>query len=323
MEEKFKGKKILITGINGFIGANLAKKLHDLGAVVEGTTRERGNARYLKAAKETGSYNLHKLNIRNFSKVIELIKNNSFDYVFHLASQSDTWKSIIEPYDTIQTNVVGTLNLLEAIRNNSKQTKIILSGTVRAFYDSENAMNKNGTVLHPYDASKMSMEAIASSYFRAYDINGVIAKNTNIYGGNDLNFSRIIPLIMKQTIEDKKIQLKGTGLVKRDFMFIEDAVDGFLKLASNLDEEKVRGKTFTFATEKLTTIRELCEEVSKIVDFPLPIEFDDSIAFADRDQSSLSTKLSGEILGWNPQTSLSEGLTKTLEWYQQYFNGGI
>lgn len=324
-EKKYDGKKILITGINGFIGVNLAKALYSSGAIVEGTTRNPEKIDYLKASGDEEKYTLHTLDIKDFEGVSKLLKEGNYDYLFHLASQSDTWKSISNPFETIQTNLMGTLNILETIRKNNSPIKIILAGTVRVFYDDRpksNLAESNEIVHHPYDASKMSMETIASSYFKAYHITGAIAKNTNTYGENDLNFSRLIPLIMKQTVLDKRIKLKGNGLVKRDFMYIEDAIDGLLKLGKELGNEEVNGETFTFATEQLFSIKGLCNQMKQIVDFPLPVEFDESSAFTDRDQSNLSTYFSEKILGWKAKTTLSEGLKKTYNWYYSYLSGG-
>lgn len=312
-----RGKKVLITGINGFIGVNLAKKLNEMGAEVEGTSRDTRSMSYLREAGLEDNYPIHQMDLRNGIPIYEAITAGNYEYVFHLASQSDTWKSIHGPYETIKTNVIGTLNLLEAIRKIPNKPKTVLAGTVRAFYDHEDEYP--GIGLHPYDASKMSMETIATSYFHAYNIPGAVAKNTNVYGENDLNFARLIPIIMKQVFSSNAIRLKGDGKLKRDFMYVGDAVEGMISLATQLEKPTITGRAFTFATGKLMSIREVCKEIQTAVGKEFPIEFDENETLVERNQPVLNVHDTARVLGWESKVSIEKGIQKTTKWYQEYF----
>lgn len=307
----------MVTGINGFLGVHLAKALSKTGATVHGTSRNPQHMAYLDAARDAEAYPVHQLDIQNGIPVFELLKNEKFDCIFHLASQSDTWMSVQNPYETIRTNVFGTLNLLESARKLEKKPSIILAGTVRAFYGKGD--HENGSVLHPYDASKMSMEAIATSYFQAHKIDGTIVKNTNLYGGNDLNFNRLIPTIMKQAFTEKQVRLKGDGSLSRDFMYVGDAVDGMLEAANHLSNPKINGKSVTLATEQLTSISEICQLIQETASFDIAFEFDKTQSLRERDQPTIDTHVAHEVLGWNSKTTLREGIAQTMEWYQHYF----
>lgn len=315
--DPFTGKKVLITGVNGFIGVNLAHGLIRQGAILEGTSRDPKNMPYVQAASLENRFPIHALDVLDAPAVARLIKKGAYDYVFHLASQSDPRKSVQHPYETIQVNILGTLNLLEAIRLNEKKPKIVLAGTVRAFYNPGEDDSKVG--LHPYDASKMGMESIAKSYFNACGITGAVAKNTNVFGENDLNFTRLIPTIMKQAFTEGTIRLKGDGKLKRDFMYVGDAVKGMLTLASKLDDPRVKGQSFTFATGKLLMVRDVCATVQGVLKEKVSVEFDESKAFVERNQPALDVSQTKSVLEWTSTTSLEQGMRATSAWYENYF----
>lgn len=313
----WKGKKILITGVNGFVGIHLAKMLLSEGAIVEGTAREGSTLAYLRAAGMENTFPLHAVDVTDALLVDKVVRAGSYDVIFHLASQSDTWKSISSPYETMQTNVLGTLNVLESVRKLSRKPRMVLAGTVRAFYNSQNEDAVEG--MHPYDASKTSMESIALSYFNAYDIPGAVAKNTNIYGENDLNFSRLIPLLMKQVLVEKKIKLKGDGSARRDFMHVSDAVNALVTLAEHLDSSTVRGRMFTFATGKAISIREVCAVIKRLAGETISEEFDEHETLVERNQPELSVGRTSNVLGWKSRISFEKGVEQTISWYRDYF----
>lgn len=315
------GQKVLITGINGFIGVHLARRLSEMGAQVEGTSRDTHHMLYLRAAGLEGKFRVHTADLKDEKPIAEIIRTGNYSAIFHLASQSDTWKSIDAPYETIRTNVGGTLNLLEAIRKSGKRPLVIISGTVRAFYD--HTAHDPGVGLHPYDASKMGMELIALSYFHAYKIPGAIAKNTNVFGENDLNFSRLIPLIIKQALTgNKSIRLKGNGSVKRDYIHVHDVVNGMLALASNMDNPSVKGHSFTFATGEQISVREVCQQIQRALGKNTPVEFDENEELSDRNQPSLDTRHTTHVLGWKSAISFEKGIASTIDWYTHYFSEG-
>lgn len=316
----FSGKKILITGINGFLGSHLSASLQHQGAHVEGISRNPMNARYLQSFPAARPKALHELDLRDYSAVNEFLRAHSYDVVFHLASQADTWKSSQLPLETFETNMLGTLHLMESLRVHQKNTPVILSGSVRAF-EYTNAITRGAPPsMHLYDASKFGMEMVASSYFHTYGMPGAIAQNTNMYGPNDLNFNRLIPKIMQGICLHGYASLRGNGQVKRDFMFVGDAVQGMESLAARVREKGINGNSFTFASGGLCSIREVAEKLSQITNHHARIEFDNIPLVNDRDQSAFAIDATTDLLGWKPLTALDDGLKKTLAWYRNYFH---
>ena len=319
----FSGKKILITGINGFVGSHLAETLIQHGATVEGTSRNPTETNYLNAFFEKNKIQVQQMDLRSSDDVNRVV-SRPFDLIFHLASQSDTWNSIQIPRETFETNVNGTLHLLEVLRQQKNAPPIIIAGSVRAF-EQTNGSSVEMVALHPYDASKLCMQIMALSYFNAYKIRGAIAQNTNVFGPNDLNFRRLIPRMMKDVCTQKKALLKGDGSIRRDFLYVKDAVNGLLVLAQRVDSREVNGKCFTFASGNVHTIRDVALAVEKAFPEKVAISFDGK-PFEDRDLSKLDLKETQRVLGWVPQYTLEKGLRETAEWYCNYFkhsDGGL
>ncbi len=318
------GKKVLITGINGFIGSHLAKTLYAHGAVIEGASRHPEKTPFLDHYFPAHPFTVHPLELRRAESVQALVKKQTYDVIFHLASQSDTWKSTQMPVETFESNVNGTLSLLDALRVQGTNTPLILAGSVRAFEPLSSTKTDVMAPLHPYDASKFCTQVIARSYFHAYGMPGAIAQNTNIFGPNDTNFSRLIPIMMRDLFLKKKIVLKGNGKIKRDFLYVDDAVRGMISLAENCTRKEVNGKAVTFASGRLSTIQEISEMVKESFSFPVSVDFDGK-PFEDRDHPVLDISVAHELLGWEPQFTLEKGIRETVSWYEKYFatNGGI
>ncbi len=313
------GKQILITGINGFIGSHLARTLIKEGATVHGTSRHPHETPYLDSFEIKNKLQLHTLDVRKAQDVESLLRAHSFDGIFHLASQADAWKSSNEPHSTFDVNVQGTANLLEAIRKSNQSPSIVLASSVRVFHREEEKLNEEHLSLHPYDASKLEAEVTATSYFNTYGMNGAIARNTNTYGENDLNFNRLLPRLMKGIFHDGKVTLWGNGTVKRDFMHVSDTVTGMRALYTALSHTHMRGKSFTFASGKLHTIREIVTILSQCSTKLFQVEWDEHNTLQDRNQAALDIQETTRALNWSPRVELTQGLDQTLKWYRAYF----
>ncbi len=322
----FHGKKVLITGINGFIGAHLARALMEKEIEVHGIVRDLKSTPHLDGAHLPNKPHLHAADIRDAGAVSKTLSANDYSHVFHLASQSNTWKSAENPRETFEINTLGTLNLLEAIRNAKNSPAFIMGGSVRVFnYAASAGEIVNEESIHAYDASKAMAEMMVSSYFQTYGMHGAIARNTNLYGENDLNFFRLIPVIMKGVLVDQRVKLWGKGNVKRDFLYVKNAVDGMVALGEKINEKNVCGKAFTFASGETSSVQEICSVVKKISPVPFTIEWIEKNNISDRDQVALDVSHTQKVLGWKPTTSMENGLQNTINWYQDYFSkkGGI
>lgn len=314
---------MIITGVNGFIGSHLAHALVERGAHVEGISRGTRHP-FLGSLGLDGRITVHRADIVAKARVAEIFSRGRYDYVFHLASQSDTWRSTQRPMETFRVNVDGTMNVLEAVRTSRCSPRVVVGGSVRVFqYEALNGHPEaERSRLHPYDASKLAMETMALSYFHAYDIPGAVARNTNIYGPNDLNFSRLIPIIMQGVFRDGRVRLRGDGSLTRDFLYVADAVDGMMRLALHLARDTGHAAAFGFATSRNHTIRRLCQLIRDRSPRHFEMDWDLANPMNDRDQAPQDVSRTREILGWSPTVSLDAGIDHTLRWYGRYLQAG-
>lgn len=313
-------RKVLVTGINGFIGSHLARTLLDKGFEVHGVSRRPGQTPYLKGIPGLERLHLHAGDILDTGFLQELLTHHKFEGIFHLASQSDTWKSAQHPTETWDVNVNGTLHVLETLRKKKIDTRVLVMSSVRVF---QNDHVPNGAPelikLHPYDASKWSAEMIAASYFHTYGMNGAIARSTNVYGPNDYNFARLIPRIMKGVFMDQKIQLRGDGQLKRDFMHVTDVVSGLLAMYEQITSPHVNGKSLTLATGNSHSIREMVNIIEDASGKKTPVEWDETNPMHERDQPLIDVRETEKALGWKAKMDIHAGLRDTTQWYQDYF----
>lgn len=313
-------RKVLVTGINGFIGSHLARTLLDKGFDVHGISRRPGQTQYLKGIPGLERIHLHAGDILDGGFLQELLSKHEFEGLFHLASQSDTWKSAQHPTETWDVNVNGTLNVMETLRKKKTQTHVLVMSSVRVF---QNQAAPHGAPelikLHPYDASKWSAEMIAASYFHTYGMKGAIARSTNVYGPNDYNFARLIPRIMKGVFVDQKIQLCGDGQLKRDFMHVSDTVSGLLAMYEQITSPHVNGKSLTLATGHSHSIREMVNIIEDASGKKTPVEWDEANPLHERDQPPIHVGETENTIHWKAKMDIHAGLRETTKWYQDYF----
>jgi nucleoside-diphosphate-sugar epimerase len=124
--------------------------------------------------------------------------------------------------------------------------------------------------------------------------------------------------MMKELFTKKNILLKGDGNIKRDFLFVRDAINGMIRLAENCTSRSVNGKAITFASGNLSSIRQIAEIVQRTIPFATQVSFDNR-PFDDRDHPLLDIRSANELLGWSPQYSLEKGMRETVPWYHHYF----
>jgi CDP-glucose 4,6-dehydratase len=172
---------------------------------------------------------------------------------------------------------------------------------------------------HPYDVSKSCTDLIALSYAHTYEMPVTVARCGNIYGGGDLNWSRIVPGTIRSLWRGERPIIRSNGLFTRDYIFVDDVVDGYLALAEQGEREGVRGEAFNFSPESqvsVLTITKAIQQAMQRLDLE-PVILDQARAEI-RDQYLDSTKARTR-LGWTARHTLDQGLIETIDWYVRYF----
>jgi CDP-glucose 4,6-dehydratase len=171
---------------------------------------------------------------------------------------------------------------------------------------------------HPYDVSKSCTDLLALTYAETYGLNVAVARCGNIYGGADLNWSRIVPGTIRMALEGRAPALRSNGLFTRDYIFVDDVVEAYLALAANAGADGVRGEAFNFSPERPLTVLEITRATLAAVGRPdlEPVILDNARGEI-RDQY-LDASKAGRVLGWRPAHSLERGLAATVAWYRSF-----
>ncbi|MFA5175673.1 MAG: GDP-mannose 4,6-dehydratase [Candidatus Nanoarchaeia archaeon] len=318
----WEGKNIFVTGGTGFIGTWLVKELVDKGANVCCLVKE-----YPKESNFL-SFNLDKKTNLIFGDMLDIgliklcLEKYGIDTVFHLAAQPLVQIALKNPLETIETNVMGTLNILESCRLNQNVKRIVVASSDKAYGSSDKLPYDETFSLkgsYPYDVSKSCTDLVAQAYGKTYNMPVAITRFSNVYGGGDLNFDRIIPETIKHILHNEEILIRSNGKFTREFFYVKDAANAYITLAEKIQELNLKGEAFNFGTDKPVIILDLVKkiiEVSDKKDSKIKIQ---DIAKAEIKDQYLSSEKARKILNWEPNYSLEEGLKETYIWYKNYF----
>ncbi|MEK7633211.1 MAG: GDP-mannose 4,6-dehydratase [Patescibacteria group bacterium] len=313
---EIKNKNILVTGGAGFVGGHLVEELIKLKANVIVVDINLDKQSYLFTE------NLHKkskvinLDICNYKKISALIKKYKIEFIFHLAAQALVEEGYKNPKYTLENNIVSTINILEAVRINPQIKGLIVASSDKAYgklnktkYTEDFPLSGN----HPYDTSKSVTDLISTTYFKTYKIPVVVTRFGNIYGEGDLNFSRIIPGIMKSIIQNSELRIRSNGKYVRDYLYVKDVVNGYLLLAENI--EKVRGEAFNFGSDETLTVLDLIKLTGKILNKKIKFKIL-NMAYNEIPYQSLDYSKIKKTLGWKPKESIKSTAKKIFGWYK-------
>jgi len=310
-------KNILITGGTGFLGSYITKRvIKDAESVTIVTLDIKQKTSLKSLGVDMKKVNLVKGDIRDFEFIKLLFNEYEFDTVFHLGALSEVKKCQPDPKLAFDTNITGTVNVLEAARIYGNVKAIIVSSSDKAYgsgvvpYMEEYPMNGTGI----YEVSKSCTDLIARSYHFNYGLPVVVTRCSNLYGGADMNMSRIIPNTIRLALEGKApVIWKGSEKSVREFLYIEDAVDGYLSLVKNIDQ--TAGEAFNIGSGEIVTIEEIVNTILSKIDKNIKIDYQEK-DFPEISSQYLSSNKIKNITGWLPLTSLSDGLDNSIAMYK-------
>lgn len=322
MATELSGEKVLVTGAGGFIGSHLVEELISSGTQVRAFVRynSRGDPGLLNhlAPHIRGEIELISGDLRDMLAVTQAMKGVS--YVFHLGALIAIPYSYLHPSEVIETNVMGTLNILLASRETGVKriihtsTSEVYGTAIRVPIGEDHPLQGQS----PYSASKIGADKLAESFYRAYDLPVVTLRPFNTYGPRQSSRA-VIPTIISQALTKQKIRL-GNLDARRDLTFVSDTVAGFVKVATT---EGVEGETFNLGSGSEIRIGDLVKEVIDIIGKSVEVEIDP--ARLRPGKSEVERLLSDnqkarQKLGWQPQVSLRQGLEETVNWISEHRN---
>ena len=310
-------KHVLITGGTGFLGSYLAKRLVNQ---VDSVTIVTLNVRQKTSLKALG-IDMHKVNlvqgdIRDYNFICLLFNEYEFDTVFHLGALSEVKKCQPNPKLAFETNVMGTINVLEAARLYGNVKAIAVSSSDKAYgsgklpYVESLPMEGRGV----YEVSKSCTDLIARSYFYNYNLPVVVTRCSNLYGGLDMNMSRIIPNTIRLALKgESPVIWKGSEKATREFLYVEDAVDGYMSIVNNI--EKTKGEAFNIGSGEVISIENLVNMILGKIDKNLKITYE-SKSFPEITNQYLDSRKIKNLTGWVHSTNLSDGLDASIKMYE-------
>ena len=303
--------RVLITGGLGFIGQNLATYLRRLDKETTLVALD-----WFSGATKAEKALFDEVYIRCFAddEVMELYRNA--DVVVHLAAYTTVQESIAEPLRSFENNVVKTQKMLEFLRLNAPDTKVIFASTGGAIIgDYDGAINENiaANPLSPYGANKLAVEGLLSAYRGAYGLRSASLRFSNVYGPNSWRKSSVISAFCKMYLKDGRLKLNGDGLQTRDYIYVDDISDAIGRVILQ-DAQGV----FQLGTGVGTSILEIAN-IFMTLDQSRQIEMFhvDALRGEVRHNKADIGRARSE-LGFEPAYSVERGLRKTVAWFKQH-----
>jgi len=316
----WKDRTVLVTGAGGFIASHLVEALVDLGAQVRAFVRynSRGDPGLLKflPSQLTEQVEIIPGDLRDLTALQQAMQG--VQTVFHLGALIAIPYSYVHPAEVVETNVMGTLNVLLAGRD-QKVARIVHTSTSEVYgtalqvpIDEKHPLQGQS----PYSASKIGADKLAESFFCSFDLPVVTLRPFNAYGPRQSGRA-VIPTIITQALTQEVVYL-GNLESSRDLTYVADTVDGFLRVAK---ANGVEGETFNLGSGFEVSIKELAQMVIKIIGRPVRIEVDRERLRPERSEVQrllADYHLAREHLSWSPKVGLLEGLERTIEWINDH-----
>lgn len=314
-----KDKNILVTGGTGFVGSHLVEELIKQQANVITTFLTLNPLSYFSTKKLDKKVTMVNADVCDYERVFDTVTKFNIDYIFHLAAQALVETAYYNPKRTLYSNVLGTVNVLESARLFPHVKGIIFASSDKAYgklakekYSEEDALKGD----HPYEVSKSAADLICYSYSKTYGVPVVTTRFGNIYGEGDLNFSRIIPGIMKSLAANETLEIRSDGTYVRDYLYVKDVVNGYLLLAHNI--EKVKGEVFNFGSSDSVSVLELIALIEttlgKKVNYKILNIAKNEIPYQSLDYTKIQKRL-----GWKAVSRLTTVVPTINTWYNALF----
>ncbi len=319
MSNFYRNKRVLVTGADGFMGSHLTERLLEAGARVSAYVR--GNSTI-----GTTQYNLK--NVKHLEDIFEeiitgdigspdcraLVKKNDPEMIFHLAADAYVPNSFTHPLEVMETNVLGTLNMLHAVMEAKSIKRIVCTSsseiygmTIGGAIDEEHPLYPSS----PYAASKVAADRYCYAYWNTYHVPVAIIRPFNTYGPR--HTYDVIPKFIELALKDETLTIHGDGKQTRDFTYVDDMIEAFLIMGSH---PKAVGKAVNFGTGKDISVNYIAKKVKELSGSGSGIvHTKDRVSQVRRLNCDYS--LAKKLFGWKPKVDIDEGLRRNIKWAKE------
>jgi CDP-glucose 4,6-dehydratase len=317
-------KSTLVTGATGLLGSFLVKKL----------VKENLSKRVICLIRDSipnslfYSEGLHnkvcvvKGDLKDFNLINRILVEYEIDSIFHLGAQTIVQYANKSPKETLEVNILGTINILESARISNNLKCVIIASSDKAYGDANTDRYLENTSLngvHPYDVSKSCADLISQTYYKTYGIPIGITRCGNLFGQGDLNNTRIIPSTINSCLRKESPILRSNGRPIRDYIYVEDAADAYILLAKNIYGGCFIGEAFNFSYDK--TFSAL--EIVKIIQNRFNLNKEIKILNDSKNEiikQCLNSEKAKNLLNWEEKIGFDTGLDLTIDWYTKFYN---
>jgi NAD dependent epimerase/dehydratase len=319
---QWQGRQVLVTGAGGFIASHLVERLVGEGAQVRAFVRynSRNDVGLLRDLPQEIFSQLEIIHgdLRDMEAIQSASRN--VDTIFHLGALIAIPYSYLHPYEVIETNIMGTLNVLTAARN-LEVRRIIHTSTSEVYGTARYTPIDEAHPLQgqsPYSASKIGADKIAESFYRAFNVPVVTLRPFNTYGPRQ-SARAVIPTIITQALTKNEVHL-GSLDPWRDFTFVTDTADGFIRIA---EAENILGQEINIGNNSAITIGDLAEKIFAIIGKNVKIVTESQRLRPEKSEVlklHAANQKAQDLMGWQPRVSLDQGLRRTIEWIKDHLD---
>ena len=313
-------RRVLVTGATGLLGSALVPALCERGASVIALVRDRVPQSRLWSSGYKDSIGCVYGSLTDANLMLRTMAEHEIKTVFHLGAQTIVGVAKKDPVGTLEANVRGTWLLLEAARQAGVE-QILVASSDKAYGASERLPYREDDPLQgrfPYDVSKSCTDLITTMYAMTYALPAAIVRCGNLFGGGDLNFSRLIPGVIQATLKNERFIIRSDGKFVRDFLYVEDAADAYICLAEAMHRDKtIYGEAFNYGLELRLTMLEVVDSILMMMGRTDLQPIIQNSASAEIREQYLDASKARTRLSWSPRCGLEEGLRRTIAWYER------
>ena len=313
----------LVTGARGFAGAWLAKALLEGGRQVVSLDKGRPErpVSTLSLLGIEGEVIDLAGDLCDGELVTGLLSEHEISDVYHLAAEPIVATVAEYPSRGFETNVRGTWTLLDACLR-AGVGRVVVASSDKAYGAQDELPYREDFALRPtapYETSKAAADMIARSYWHSYGLAVAVTRFANIYGGGDLNFSRLIPEAVCAAVDGRAPVLRSDGSPERDFLYVEDAADAYVTIAAALDRDEVRGQAFNAGGGRPHRVGDVVAKIAELSGTGVEPEIlGHGNPAGEIDRQYVDASKIERLCGWRPKVALEDGLERTIEWYRDH-----
>ena len=309
--------RLLVTGGAGFIGSHVADYFLDKGFEVH-IVDDLSSGKRANIPKKS---KFHQISV-NTDEFARLVREGKFDVIAHLAAQMDVRKSVADPLNDATINIVGTLNLMEAVRASRGNARVIFASTGGVLYGDFNTP-PNAEIYpkdpeSPYAVAKLSIELYLAYYGRVHGLDAVALRFGNVYGPRQDPHGEagVVAIFCGRILDNRPLTVFGDGRQTRDYVFVGDVTRAVWMAATKPlpDKGRLDARAFNIGTGIGTSVLEIAQKLQVAAGSEVPVEFAPHRP-GEQQESFVNVDKASALLGWAPEVSLEEGLATTYEWF--------